>query len=146
MTGRGGIKQIVVFGSTASGTSAKPGTGVFLHGGATAWVVGFFVDVGEAHPLHGIEVIEVTPELLEAVSGRIRDLRLFHPRDIFLQLDGPALLCGRRLTDLLPGLDPARMAEGRVVTLVCAAREVGTSLRHASPSACRAFGRHTSPS
>src|SRR5271167_2164254 len=34
MTGRGGVKQVVVFGSTAPGTSARPGTGVFLHGGA----------------------------------------------------------------------------------------------------------------
>src|SRR6185503_4977940 len=32
-TGRGGIKQIVVFGSTAPGTSGRPGTGVFLQGG-----------------------------------------------------------------------------------------------------------------
>src|ERR1700749_2664547 len=31
-TGRGGIRQIEVFGSTAPGTSARPGTGVFLHG------------------------------------------------------------------------------------------------------------------
>ena len=30
------------------------------------------VDVREAHPLHRIEVIEVTPELLEAVRGRQR--------------------------------------------------------------------------
>src|SRR3954454_935497 len=33
-TGRGGVRQIVVFGSTAPGTSASPGIGVFLHGGA----------------------------------------------------------------------------------------------------------------
>src|SRR5215470_9748010 len=32
-TGRGGVKQVVVLGSTAPGTSGKPGTGVFLHGG-----------------------------------------------------------------------------------------------------------------
>ena len=31
-----------------------------------------FVDVGEAHPLHGVEVIEVAPEFLEAVRGRQR--------------------------------------------------------------------------
>ncbi len=36
MTGRGGIRQSVVFWSTAPGTSGRPGTGVFLHGGATA--------------------------------------------------------------------------------------------------------------
>src|SRR5260370_16118664 len=33
-TGRGGVRQIVVLGSTAPGTSARPGIGVFLHGGA----------------------------------------------------------------------------------------------------------------
>src|SRR5215470_2897508 len=33
-TGRGGVRQVVVLGSTAPGTSAKPGIGVFLHGGA----------------------------------------------------------------------------------------------------------------
>src|SRR5271165_7517888 len=36
MTGRGGVRQVVVSGSTAPGTSASPGTGVFLHGGAIA--------------------------------------------------------------------------------------------------------------
>src|SRR5262249_39667555 len=35
MSGRGGVRQVVVFGPTAPGTSGKPGTGVFLHGGAT---------------------------------------------------------------------------------------------------------------
>src|SRR5271165_6219305 len=34
MTGRGGVRQVDVRGSTAPGTSAKPGIGVFLHGGA----------------------------------------------------------------------------------------------------------------
>src|SRR5271166_6757800 len=34
-TGRGGVRQIVVLGSTAPGTSGTPGIGVFLHGGAT---------------------------------------------------------------------------------------------------------------
>src|SRR5215470_5028727 len=32
---RGGVRQTVVFGSTAPGTSGRPGIGVFLHGGAT---------------------------------------------------------------------------------------------------------------
>src|SRR6201981_3557876 len=32
---RGGVRQIVVLGSTAPGTSGMPGIGVFLHGGAT---------------------------------------------------------------------------------------------------------------
>src|SRR4029077_9264540 len=39
-TGRGGVRQVVVFGSTAPGTSAKPGTGVFLQGGAMVCSVG----------------------------------------------------------------------------------------------------------
>src|SRR5271165_3463057 len=34
MIGRGGVRQVVVLGSTAPGTSVSPGTGVFLHGGA----------------------------------------------------------------------------------------------------------------
>src|SRR5271169_5781315 len=38
-TGRGGVRQVVVFGSTAPGTSGIPGIGVFLHGGAKpCWV------------------------------------------------------------------------------------------------------------
>src|SRR5215467_10835044 len=32
--GRGGVRQVVVLGSTAPGTSGTPGIGVFLHGGA----------------------------------------------------------------------------------------------------------------
>jgi hypothetical protein len=40
MIGRGGIRQGVVFWSTAPGTSGSPGTGVFLHGGATPWTFG----------------------------------------------------------------------------------------------------------
>src|SRR5262245_29876830 len=47
MTGRGGVTQAVVFGSTAPGTSGRSGTGVFLQGGATAWVVGFLKTSGK---------------------------------------------------------------------------------------------------
>ncbi len=39
-TGRGGIRHTVVLWSTAPGTSGSPGTGVFLHGGATVCSVG----------------------------------------------------------------------------------------------------------
>src|SRR5262245_37416006 len=39
-TGRGGVRHVVVFGSTAPGTSGTPGIGVFLHGGATDCCVG----------------------------------------------------------------------------------------------------------
>src|SRR5262245_65342154 len=35
MIGRGGVRHLVVFGSTAPGTSGSPGTGVFLQGAAT---------------------------------------------------------------------------------------------------------------
>ena len=43
---------------------------MFLHGGATVLSGRVLVDVGEAHPLHRIEVVEVTPEFVEAVRGR----------------------------------------------------------------------------
>src|SRR6476620_9490000 len=39
-TGRGGVRQVVVLGSTAPGTSDKPGIGVFSQGGAIACSVG----------------------------------------------------------------------------------------------------------
>src|SRR5262249_44320245 len=38
-TGRGGVKQVVVLGSTEPGTSGTPGIGVFLPGGAAVCVV-----------------------------------------------------------------------------------------------------------
>src|SRR5215472_17978682 len=38
---RGGVRQFVVLGSTAPGTSGMPGIGVFLHGGAMPCVVAF---------------------------------------------------------------------------------------------------------
>src|SRR5215468_12759046 len=47
MSGRGGVTQGVVFGSTAPGTSGRPGTGVFLHGGAISCVVGFLLMSGK---------------------------------------------------------------------------------------------------
>ena len=59
-------------GSTAPGTSDRPGIGVFLHGGATRLLGRRLVDVGEAHALHRVEVIEIAPEFLEAVRGRQR--------------------------------------------------------------------------
>src|SRR6185436_6913944 len=45
-TGRGGVRQVVVFGSTAPGTSGTPGISVFLHGGATLCVDGFLLMSG----------------------------------------------------------------------------------------------------
>ena len=71
-TGRGGVRQVVVRGSTAPGTSVRPGTGEFLHGGAMPCTVGTLVDVGEAYALHRVEVVQVTPELLETVRSRQR--------------------------------------------------------------------------
>src|SRR5215470_303739 len=50
MTGRGGVMQVVVFGSTAPGTSGKPWTGVFLHGGATVCWVGVLLMSGKLTP------------------------------------------------------------------------------------------------
>src|ERR1700746_1802163 len=44
---RGGVRQIVVLGSTAPGTSGMPGIGVFLHGGATVCVVVFLLISGK---------------------------------------------------------------------------------------------------
>src|SRR5262249_48263817 len=46
-TGRGGVKQVVVLGSTAPGTSGTPGIGVFLHGGATVCAVGVLLMSGK---------------------------------------------------------------------------------------------------
>src|SRR4030095_11478576 len=40
ITGRGGVRHVAVFGSTAPGISGRPGTGVFLHGGAIPCCVG----------------------------------------------------------------------------------------------------------
>ena len=68
--GRGGVRQVVVAGSTAPGTSGTPGIGVLMQGGAT--VCSGRVDVREANLLHGIQMIEIAPELLEAVRCRKR--------------------------------------------------------------------------
>ena len=46
-TGRGGVRQIVVLGSTAPETSGRPGIGVFLHGGATPCTIGFLLMSGK---------------------------------------------------------------------------------------------------
>ena len=46
-TGRGGVRQVVVLGSTAPGTSGMPGIGVFLHGGAMVCVVGVLLMSGK---------------------------------------------------------------------------------------------------
>src|SRR3981189_1451047 len=53
-TGRGGVKQVVVLGSTAPGTSGTPGIKVFLHGGATTCWVGVLLMLGKAYALHRV--------------------------------------------------------------------------------------------
>src|SRR5262245_664593 len=47
ITGRGGVRHVVVLGSTAPGTSGMPGIKVFLHGGATPCVFGFLLMSGK---------------------------------------------------------------------------------------------------
>src|SRR5438094_10560241 len=49
-TGRGGVRQVVVLGSSAPGTSGRPGIGVFLHGGATPCTVGVLLMSGKLTP------------------------------------------------------------------------------------------------
>src|SRR6516225_5789606 len=49
-TGRGGVRQVAVLGSTAPGTSATPGIGVFLHGGAIVCSVGVLLMSGKLTP------------------------------------------------------------------------------------------------
>ena len=46
-TGRGGVMQVDVLGSSAPGTSGIPGIGVFLHGGATVCRVGVLLMSGK---------------------------------------------------------------------------------------------------
>src|ERR1700688_683106 len=49
-TGRGGVRQVAVLGSTAPGTSARPGIGVFLHGGAMPCTSGVLLMSGKLTP------------------------------------------------------------------------------------------------
>src|SRR4030081_1578818 len=48
--GRGGVRQVAVLGSTAPGTSVRPGIGVFLHAGAMACTVGLLLRSGKLTP------------------------------------------------------------------------------------------------
>src|SRR5215467_10864473 len=48
--GRGGVRHVVVAGSTAPGTSLMPGMGVLRHGGATACSVGVLLMSGKLTP------------------------------------------------------------------------------------------------
>src|SRR5580704_9517883 len=48
--GRGGVRHVVVLGSTAPWTSGTPGIGVFLHGGAMTCSVGLLLMSGKLTP------------------------------------------------------------------------------------------------
>src|SRR3954453_3679812 len=50
ITGRGGVRQAVVCGSTAPGTSGRPGIGVFLQGGTIVCSVGVLLMSGKLTP------------------------------------------------------------------------------------------------
>src|SRR3954451_21536510 len=71
-TGRGGVMQTVVAGSTAPGTLGDARDRRVLAGRRDALRGRVLVDVGEAHPLHRVEVVQVAPVLLEAVRRRQR--------------------------------------------------------------------------
>ena len=71
-TGRGGVRQVVVFGSTAPGTSGRPGIGCVLARRRETLLSWTRVNVGEAHLLHCVQVVEIAPELLETVRRRQR--------------------------------------------------------------------------
>src|SRR5712675_2242827 len=49
-TGRGGVRQVAVLGSTAPGTSVRPGIGVFLHAGAMPCTRGVLLRSGKLTP------------------------------------------------------------------------------------------------
>src|SRR5215472_2371831 len=49
-TGRGGVRQGLSLGSTAPGTSGRPGINVFLQGGQTVWSVGVLLMSGKLTP------------------------------------------------------------------------------------------------
>ena len=51
---------------------AGPGSACSCTAARRVCSVGRLVDVGEAHPLHRVQVVEIAPELLEAVRGRQR--------------------------------------------------------------------------
>src|SRR6516165_8546846 len=66
---RGGVRQVVVFGSTGAGHFRNAGDRRVLARRRHGLRGGVLVDVGEAHLLHRIEVIQIAPILLEAVCG-----------------------------------------------------------------------------
>ena len=71
-TGRGGVRQVVVFGIDRAGNLGQARDRRVLAGRRHGLLGRRLVDVGEAHPLHRVEMVEIAPELLEAVRGRQR--------------------------------------------------------------------------
>ena len=71
ITGRGGVRQTEVRGSTTPGTSGRPGIGVFRHGGAMVCSVGVLLMSGKSYARDRVEVIR-RPKILEPVRGRQR--------------------------------------------------------------------------
>ena len=71
-TGRGGAMQTPSLGSISPGGSRNAGNRNHLHRRHDGLLGRAAVDVREAHLLHRVQVIEVAPELLEAVRRRQR--------------------------------------------------------------------------
>ena len=71
MTGRGGVRQVPSFGSNRPVNSGCRGSGRSCTA-AEALLGRGLVEVREAHALHGVQVIQVAPEFLEAVRRRQR--------------------------------------------------------------------------
>ena len=69
-TGRGGVRHTVVCGIHGAGNLRQAGDWRVLAGRSHGLLGRRLVDVGEAHPLHRVEVIEIAPEFVEAVRGR----------------------------------------------------------------------------
>ena len=63
---------MVVFGSTAPGTSGSAGDRCVLARRRETLLSWTRVNVGEAHLLHCVQVVEIAPELLETVRCRQR--------------------------------------------------------------------------
>ena len=71
-TGRGGVRQTRRFRIHRARDLGEAGDRRVLAWRSDGLLGRGLVDVGEAHALHRIEVIEVAPEFLEAVRGRQR--------------------------------------------------------------------------
>ena len=72
ITGRGGVRHELscCLGIDSAGNLRQAGDGRVLARRCDGLLRRRLVDVGEAHPLHRVEVIEIAPEFVEAVRGR----------------------------------------------------------------------------